>query len=96
MPLGELITNEEKVAMFKVVDALFRHYAEERLVGKFISFETAYRSLWSLYEHGRIQIVKVGDEGIDIKNCYNRRERRKNAELARLLVKVYKETISLS
>lgn len=96
MPLGELITNEEKAGMFKVIDALFRLYAEEKLAGKLVSFDTAYHSLWSLYEQGRIEIVSVGDEGFDIKNCYSRRERRKNAALARLLVEVYKETISPS
>lgn len=95
------MTDDEEQECFKIVDAVMLDYAETRLANRFglmLPVWQRYRSLWRLYELGKIELITDDDlDTVDVKYVpiWRWRERRKNAAAAKWLAEIYRRRQAL-
>src|SRR6516165_3722481 len=83
----ELIRGAIDETMIQVVDALFRHFAQQVGPQTGFSIEKATAGLWGLFERGDLRLVASDDGGLIVETCgENRAERRVQARKNRRLV----------
>ena len=83
----ELIRGAIDETMIQVVDALFRHFAQQVGPQTGFSIEKATAGLWGLFERGDLRLVASDDGGLTVETCgENRAERRVQARKNRRLV----------
>jgi hypothetical protein len=83
----ELIRGAIDETMIQVVDALFRHFAQQVGPQTGFSIEKATAGLWGLFERGDLRLVASDKGGLAVETCgENRAERRAQARKNRRLV----------
>ena len=70
----------------RIVDALFRVYAEQAFAQEGISIEDALEVAWSLFERGCMRVVSRDAEHVGVEMCESRAEQRAQAAENRRLV----------
>ena len=77
----------------RIVDALFRIYAEQAAAQDGISIEDALEVAWSLFERGCMRVVSRDAEHVGVEMCESRAEQRAQAAENRRLVEFRRRMI---
>jgi len=90
---GDAMSEDEVLSdTLRFADVVFRKFAERTAASDGATFEEAYAATWQLYELGHLKLVGKG-EGLSVRVCITRAERRAVAKQNRPLATYWRRTV---